>query len=89
MCKEIFFNILFNYLKMINISEYKILPQLSQLVEPIVVSLKLQSDIAGEIEVSTKIVIDVVYKKLEQPITCAKYNIVKGENDIDIKVTLK
>jgi hypothetical protein len=68
------------------ISNYKINPEVSLLNEPIEVSLKYDSDFEGEVDIETKIVVDIVYKKIQKILPKQKCNLVKGTNDVNVRV---
>jgi hypothetical protein len=68
------------------ISNYKINPELSLVNEPIEVIFKFNSDVEGEVDIETKIVVDIVYKKIEKFLLKQKCNLIKGTNDVSIRV---
>jgi hypothetical protein len=73
---------------MLNFINYEIKPQFSEIEEPIVVCFKFESEIEGEISIFANIIIDVVYKKINHKLENFKFQVVKGNNDIEFKVNI-
>jgi hypothetical protein len=73
---------------MVSITGYKVLPQLSVINEPVEVNFKIQSDVEGEINIVTLLVIDIVYKKLEVPLCESGFILTKDTKVICLNVIL-